>query len=241
MIKKLLFYYSAIVTLLITVSSGKFVFLFLPILAYFLLSVTKLVIESKLLTYYGFVVSTLMVATSFLSAKSPIDFAAASLFSPLLIYFILKVIPKRNRAIVLAREDAPLPVQHGKVDIDRRMFLKAIASAGISVFLFAIFTKKAEAAFFGSVPGPGTVSLKDSAGNKIDPAEKHPTDGYKLTEFDDSGTYTYAGYLKKDSSWFILRDNGTSYRYAEGATGFASNWTNKGDLTYYYYDEVFGS
>ena len=55
----------------------------------------------------------------------------------------------------------------------------------MTVFLFSIFTKRAQAAFFGSVPGPGIVGLKDSSGVRIDPAKHHPTDGYKINRIDD--------------------------------------------------------
>lgn len=203
----------------------------------------------RALTYYGFIVSGLMVVTGLVSADSKVEFTTAFLFSPILLFFVTQIIPKRNRAINLPsayaggteKQDSKEVVKLKKegVDIDRRAFLKLIGTAGLSLFLFSMFTKRAEAAFFGSVPGPGTVSLKDSTGTKIDPAEKHPTDGYRLTELEDGVTYTYAGYLNKTGGWFILRDDGASYRYAKGSSGFTTNWTNRASLTYDYYDNVF--
>ena len=119
------------------------------------------------------------------------------------------------------------------------MFLKLIGSAGLSLFMFTLFTKRAEAAFFGSVPGPGTVSIKDSAGNKIDPSEKQPTDGYKITELDDS-VPAYYGFINKDGAWFIQKeDSNGSYRYTKGPSGFTTSWTNRASLTYDYFDNVF--
>ncbi len=127
-----------------------------------------------------------------------------------------------------------------KLDIDRRMFLKLIGSAGLTVFLFSIFTKRAQGAFFGSVPGPGTVAIKDTTGAKIDPAIKQPTDGYTLAQLDDSGATTYYGYLNKDSAWYILKeDSSGNYRYVKGSSSFSTNWTNRASLSYDYFDAVF--
>jgi len=172
---KILFYYSALVALLITLSSGSFVFLFLPVLTYFLMESSRRIFFpqsqilsgkiEKLLIYYGFIISGLMVAMGFISSRSLTEILTASLFSPILIYFIGMVIPKRKRAInlpalkaVVIEKEEPKEVTRLKkegVDIDRRAFLKLIGTAGMSLFLFSMFTKKAEAAFFGSVPGPG--------------------------------------------------------------------------------------
>lgn len=143
-----------------------------------------------------------------------------------------------------SEKDTAEKAAEGKIlsgfDIDRRMFLKLIGSAGITLFLFSIFTKKAEGAFFGSVPGPGTISLKDTTGAKIDPAVKQPTDGYTLAQVDDGVSNTYYGYLNKDGAWYILReDSSSNYRYSKGSSSFSTNWTNRASLTYDYFDVVF--
>lgn len=212
----------------------------------------------KLLVYYGFIVSSLVVITGFASVRSPVELVSAILFSPILIYFFTRILPKRGKAINVPLNASAVPIlnkgdekeykeviklKKEGVDIDKRMFLKLIGSAGLSIFIFSLFTKKAEAAFFGSVPGPGTVSIKDSAGTKIDPAEKHPTDGYKITEIDDAGSDTYTGYIKKGGAWYIVKEIGSgtdsSYRYTKGSSDFTTNWTNRTSLTYGYYDSVF--
>lgn len=204
----------------------------------------------KLLIYYNFIIVSLMVIVGFLSATSYIQLMTASFFFPLFIYFGLKVFPRRNKAIQLPRPAKAMVLEKVKtpevaklkkegVDIDRRAFLKLIGSAGISIFLFSLFTKKAEAAFFGSVPGPGTVSLKDSSGVKIDPAEKYPTDGYKITEIDDS-TPAYYGFVNKNGAWFVQKEYASgSYRYTKGSSNFSTNWTDRANLTYDYFDNVF--
>lgn len=129
-------------------------------------------------------------------------------------------------------------------DVDRRLFLRLIAGSGVSLFLLSIFTKDAHAAFFGSVPGPGTVAVKDSIGNLIDPAEKQPTDGYEIAQLDDTGvTFAYYGFLNKNSNWYIMREDlvaapGT-YLYAAGLTSFATNWTGRAALSYTTFDLAF--
>jgi hypothetical protein len=212
----------------------------------------------KLLTYYSFILISLMMIVGFLSASSYPQLATSILFFPLFVYFAVKVFPHRTKAIHLPEEVVVIPnstqpeekedkntikLKKEGVDIDKRMFLKLIGSAGLSLFLFSLFTKKAEAAFFGSVPGPGTVSIKDSTGTKIDPAEKHPTDGYNVAEIDDAGLDTYLGFLNKSGAWFIIKEigagNDTSYRYVKGASDFTDNWTNRALLSYDYYDNVF--
>ncbi len=205
---------------------------------------------NKFLLYYNFIVVAFIVVAGFLTATNYTQLLVAIAFFPLMAYFMAKIYPRRNRAIrpleeskvvILEKDLSPEneKLKKAGVDVDRRAFLKLIGTAGLSLFIFSLFTKRAEAAFFGSVPGPGTVSLKDSSGNKIDPAEKHPTDGYKIAELDDGLTYTYAGYINKSGNWFILRDDGSSYRYVKGTSSFTTNWTNRASLTYDYYDNVF--
>ena len=130
------------------------------------------------------------------------------------------------------------------------MFLKLIGSAGMSLFFYSLVTKRGEAAFFGSVPGPGTVALKDTTGTKIDPAIKQPTDGYRINQLDDtsSATYSYYGFTNKDGDWFIMREttsgaNAGDYRYykkkpADGS--FSTEWLNRATLSPYdYFDAIF--
>lgn len=203
----------------------------------------------KLILYYNFIIIGLLVLSSFLNTTTYTQLVASILFYPLFIYFALAVSPKNNKSIKIVRslpkfDEPPVvleatPLQN-KFDLDRRAFVKLIGSAGISVFIFAMFTKRAEAAFFGSVPGPGTVSLKDSAGNKIDPAEKHPTDGYRVSEIDDSTSTAYYGFINKSGAWFIQReDSAGAHRYTKGASSFSTNWTNRASLTYDYFDTIF--
>ena len=134
----------------------------------------------------------------------------------------------------------PKKIEEGEIDEDRRTFLKIIASAGAGLFFMTIFTKKTEAAFFGSAPQPSTLKLKDSQGNIIDPAEKNPTDGFRITQIDDSSTPTYYGFVDKNGSWFIMKEESSgAYRYVKGDSNFSNSWSNRTSLTYGYFDEVF--
>lgn len=142
----------------------------------------------------------------------------------------------------------PAPERGRVMDADRRVFLKLIGSAGISVFMLALFTKKAQAAFFGSVPGPGVIALKDIAGNKIDPAKHHPTAGFKIARLDDtsSSTYAYYGFVDKTGAWYLQREQLTGadagqYLYSTGSSDFSTAWTNRASPTpaYATFDSTF--
>jgi len=202
-----------------------------------------------------------MVFVGFLTATSLIQLIVAILFFPMFIYFAVRVFPRRTRAVripvtpaisVRNQEDLVLEevneetikLKKEGVDVDRRIFLKLIGTAGLSLFFFSLFTKKAQAAFFGSVPGPGTVALKDSLGNEIDPAEKQPTDGYNITELDDS-TPSYYGFMNKEGAWFIMKEDPAHpvdvpyYSYVKGDSSFSTNWTSRATLSYDYFNNTF--
>ncbi len=135
-------------------------------------------------------------------------------------------------------------------DPKRRDFLKKIGGVGLGILAYSILNpREAGAAFFGSVPGPGTVAIKDTAGNQIDPAEKYPTSGYGITEIDDAGTTFYYGFVDKAGAWYIIKENDTtgdlSYLYATPAnnpteTDFADAWADRATtLTYQQFDSAF--
>jgi hypothetical protein len=209
----------------------------------------------KAAIYYSFIITFIMALMGFMSAQNVPHLISSVIFFPLALYFWLQVFPQRKRAINLAKvkvrpQDKTVEAQEkvlelaeeGEVegvDHDRRAFLKIIGSAGLSLFMMAIFTKKAEAAFFGSVPGPGTVAIKDASGNLINPAEKQPTDGYEISRIDDS-TPSYYGFTNKDGAWFIMKeDSSGNYTYTAGSSNFTSNWASRASLTYGEYFDVF--
>lgn len=251
-------YYSLLLSFFILLSSPTHVqLIFLPVVLYLVSKSLNKKSKSiflvrfftfRLFLYYSFIVSCILVITGFLSVKSLSELVSSLLFSPLLFYLGSQVLPKKKAALFLPEVIPPpelarhIPtnqtIKKG-LDNDRRIFIKLIGSAGLSLFLFSIFSKKAHGAFFGSVPGPGTVTLKDISGNQIDPAQNHPTDGYKISELDDSSP-AYYGFLEKGGAWYILKEasDGT-YRYVKGASSFSTNWTNRASLSYDYYHNVF--
>lgn len=209
----------------------------------------------KLIIYYNFFLLSIMTVAGFIGARNMAELISAILFFPLLIFFLDKIIPRNKSALVLPlevfeptqKEKHPKKIQEkqittpikGKVDIDRRMFIKLVGSAGLSLFILSIFSGRAHGAFFGSVPGPGTVSLKDTTGTKIDPAVEHPTDKYKISEVDDSSP-AYYGFLDSGGAWYILKENSDgTYRYIKGSSNFSTNWTNRAALSYDYYHNIF--
>jgi hypothetical protein len=136
--------------------------------------------------------------------------------------------------------DEPIKERVAIVDIDKRAFLKMVGSLGLSVFLLSIFNKRTGDIFSGTPQVPETVTLKNSAGDKIDPVERQPTDGYRISEIDNSDTSFY-GYTNKDGAWFIMKEdiNTGSFRYTRGDGNFPDNWNNRENFRYDYFSNVF--
>ncbi len=212
-----------------------------------------------LLILYNLLISFFFVLTGIFSAHNTGELVSSLIFLPLIFYFTTTLLKRFRRVRPLKplgqlAKAPPAPIANTPVteipalepeeikdviDVDRRVFLKLIGSAGVTLFMFALFTKKAQAAFFGSVPGPGIVGLKDSAGNKIDPAIKKRTDGYKISQIDDASPAFY-GFIDPTGAWYIQKEDSTgNYRYTKGSTSFSTNWTNRATLTYDYFNIVF--
>ncbi len=218
----------------------------------------------KLLIYYNFIIVTLLILSGFIGANNAAQLTSAVLFFPLAVYFFVLVLPNKNRALIFPKPEELKKTKKKKAkksevikaekieddlerqkkfDMNRRAFVKLIGSAGMTVFLFSLFTKKAQGAFFGSVPGPGTVALKDTTDTPIDPAIKLPTDGYKINQIDDSSP-AYYGFVDKDGDWFIMKETSTGdFRYYKKQItdgNFSTEWPNRATLTPYgYFDAIF--
>lgn len=213
----------------------------------------------KILTCCSLIIAGALVAAAFITATSYTQLAVAILFYPVFVYFTLQAFPRTKKAsrskkqveTAIQSPEKPLekiePAKEGNMigitDIDKRVFLKLIGSVGVSLFLFSIFNKRAEGLFFKNIPAQGTsgqVSLEDIAGNKIDPAQNHPMDGYRISEIDDD-LISFYGSTHKNGSWYIMRidtDKG-SFRYAKGDSNFPGNWSNRKNLRYDYYNNIF--
>lgn len=256
-------------TAILSFRSGQILFflIFFPVVLYFTLTIFKVKRGRKLLLYYNFILITIMAVMGFVGTSSIPQLVSALLFLPMALYFWVLILPKKNKKLPIPDKMLAIqaiPSKEGKItkgnikkideeqapsgkfgkgfDLDRRMFLKLISSTGLMVFIFSIFSQKAEGAFFGSVPGPGTVALKDASGVVINPAQLQPTDGYKIARVDDSSP-AYYGFIRKDGAWFIMREESDgTYKYAKGSSGFSANgWSVRNtSLTYSDFDITFG-
>ncbi len=207
--------------------------------------------SGNILIGYGLFVSLALTLINVFTAKNTDQLLVSFIYLPLVFYFasrliknlkptVKKPVKVKTKTVYLPTPESPAIVKD-VADNDRRLFLKLIGSAGFSLLLMAMFTKKAQAAFFGSVPGPGVVAIKNSAGVQIDPAEAHPTDGYEIAQLDDASLPAYYGFLRKTGAWYIMKeDSAGAYRYSKGTTAFSTNWTNRASLTYDYFNSVFG-
>ena len=206
----------------------------------------------SLLMIFNIFSTSILFISSVSFAHSLTDVLISILYLPLPLYFFTTIvgwyrkITENNQAQpkitkVKSNVTAVSPVSSTNVDLDRRRFLKILGGTGISIFLMSLLNpKQAGAAFFGSVPGPGTISIKDASGIKINPAEKQPTDGYKISQIDDTNYPYYYGYVNSTGAWYIMsEDVDSNYRYTKGDSGFAANWTIRASLTYGYFDSIF--
>jgi hypothetical protein len=220
------------------------------------------------LSFFSLLTLILVSIVTIATAKSLYQIVLGLTFAPVALYFWLEIVNRwlgsylkksirAQKAIVLARNQ-PVQVinQINNInnvtqisqprnfqisDENRRQFLKLIGGTSVGFIIMSLMNpKQAGATFFGSVPGPGTVSLKDSSGDKIDPAEKQATDGYKISQVDDASSPAYYGYLNSDGLWYIMEeDSSGTYLYARGTTAFLTNWGNRDGLSYDYFDTVF--
>ncbi|TSC86761.1 MAG: hypothetical protein G01um101416_615 [Microgenomates group bacterium Gr01-1014_16] len=191
---------------------------------------------AKALRYYCLLISAALVVAGFISAGTPSQFIVSIIFSSLVVYFLISVWP--SISVPNAFETTKNPE---KVDVDRRDFLKLIGTAGISIFLYNLLFRRDSAPLFSSpTPAPSLpLALKNVEGQVIDPAEKSPTQGYYISQIDESAI-SYFGFINKTGQWFIMRqDTDNSYRYSRGDKDSAANWANRSKLSYDYFDNVF--
>jgi len=209
--------------------------------------------KRKIIACICLIVAGLVIGAAFITATNYIQLGVAILLYPLLAHFVLKTFPRKTRVQAVSVQPQvkstnmdqvevakPERENVGIADIDKRAFLKLIGGVGLSLFLFSIFNKKAEGLFFKSLPGSESVSLQDTDGNKIDPAQHQATDGYRISEIDDN-IITYYGFTKTGNFWFIMREDTDtgSFRYVKGEGNFPGNWSNRENLKYDYYSNIF--
>ena len=212
----------------------------------------------KTLTYSGFGIASFVVVAVFLTSKTYIQLGGAVLLYPLLVYLAYELFLRnkhKGQEPFIAAQAPPVNEGEGNaqietaevarekigvVDIDKRAFLKLIGVAGLSFFLFSLISRKSESLFFGKALASGTTALEDSSGNKINPSERQPTDGYRISEIDDD-EFTFYGFINNMGAWFIMKEDSDtgSFRYSKGGVDFPKGWSGRKKLTYDYYHNIF--
>lgn len=249
--------------LLLMLSSSVSYFLTMIVGKFFKLE-DKLYKLTDILKIASLITTSILLAIASFGLIFRFEYIFIIIIFPLPLYFMLKVFYKESvivqvpqvvvtEEVVVSKSEtsttnANVIAEEVKEEINqdpigdplKRKFLKIIGGSGLGILMLAIFKpKSAEAAFFGSVPGPGTVALKDSSDNKIDPAIKSPTDAYGITEIADT-TPAYYGFVNKEGGWYIIQeDTSGAYRYRKGDSNFSTNWLIKGSLSYGYFNDVF--
>jgi hypothetical protein len=196
---------------------------------------------ARILVYYCFIITTAVVSVSFLSSVDLPQFLSALIFSPMAIYFLFLVLPQRKHALPFKKSEIESIIEPApNLDVNRRDFLKLIGSAGILAVIMGLFGRRGGISpIMSSDTGLESITLKDTMGNAINPAENSPTDGYSISQIDDS-VPSYFGFINKDGGWFIMReDEDSAYRYTKGEKDFTPNWKNRVKLDYNYFDKVF--
>jgi len=274
-LKSILFYYNLAFTFVLLLiglitkvifSSPALLIIFIPLTIYFwgyLIFNSKKIntpqsqyfwIFVSLLLIYNFLATTILSFSTLFFSKTLPSIIVSFLYFPYPIYFFLTIshwFKKLKAARPAVSFNSPKPsaeaVTAATIDPRRRQFLKLLGGTSLSlIFLSLLNPKQAGAAFFGSVPGPGTISLKDVNGAKINPAEKQATDGYKISKIDDitSSTYAYYGFVNQDGAWYIQREtlsgvNAGDFQYYKGSTNFSSNWTSRSSFSYDDFEDIF--
>lgn len=203
---------------------------------------------------------TIIWLMNLILAKSSTQLILGIVYTPVVFYFGFELINRikayftkisSQRTIELNKKtsvtDSEIVNRIKISDTDRRQFLKMIGSTGLGLIALSLLNpKKAGASFFGSVPGPGTISIKDLGGNKINPSEKSPTDGYKISKIDDtsSDTYAYYGFVNSEGLWYIQREtvsgvNVGNFHYYQGLINFSDNWDSRDSFIYDDFENIF--
>lgn len=267
-LKSILFYYNLVFTFVllligfitkIVFESAILLIIFIPLMVYFggyLIFNSKKIktpqsqsfwIFVSFLLIYNFFATIILSLSTLIFSKTLPNFIVAFLYFPYPVYFFLTIFHwfkklKGSRPVIPNTVSTTDTNDNSTaVDPHRRQFLKLIGGTSLSlIFLSLLNPKQAGAAFFGSVPGPGTVSLKDASGVKINPAEKQPTDGYKISQIDNTDYPHYYGYVNLTGAWYVMNEDASgNYRYAKGDENFSLNWDGRSGLTYDYFDSIF--
>lgn len=206
---------------------------------------------TKAITYTSFAAASLLVVYAFLTAQSYTQLTVAVILFPALAYFALKVFPRNPQHGTSATVSIPaIPIRRVEevrtervdvVDLDKRTFLKLVGTVGVSFFVFSLLGRKVGDMLFGGAAAPNTATSQSSAANGLNnPGPTSPGSGYNVTEIDEN-VVSYYGFTNKEGGWLIMREDTqtNSFRYAKGNSGFPNNWSNRENLKYDYYYNLF--
>lgn len=204
----------------------------------------------KTITYTTFIFASILVAALFITSQTFTQLGLAILLYPAIAFLALQLFPRREKEHEIIVQSPVLvnpitntinSVDQGSIkndvsDIDKRAFLKLIGVAGVSVFLFSLLSKRGQLPFFGKVAGSDSLTLKDSQGKTIDPAQTQPFDGYQISELED-GAVSYYGFTHQSGAWYIMREDTeeNTFRYAKGTANFPKSWSGRSKLKYDYF------
>ena len=209
----------------------------------------------KTITYSTFTIAAVLVAMLFVTSRSYSQLALAVILYPAIAYLAFQLFPRKvkqetieipqietEKSVPSTINSVPAAIPEAKTgvsDIDKRAFLKLIGAAGLSVFLFSLFTKRGQIPFFGKASGSDSVTLKDSQGKTVNPSQSQPFDGYQISEIDD-GITSYYGFIHQNGAWFIMKEDSdaNSFRYAKGSGSFPKSWAERTRIKYDYFYNV---
>lgn len=204
--------------------------------------------KKNIIFYTLLIIATILIIVIFITSKTYVQLAIASLLYPPIAYFAFKYYPRKTERIIIdssqpqALQQITDPKADGNhiLDTDKRTFLKMIGATGFSLLLFSLFTKRFEDLFYGNTVESQNSSTNAQNTGSTSSVESQPTDGYQIAEIDESEN-TYVGYTNKHGAWFILKQDveSGSFRYIKGGTDFPGNWSRRDTLLYDYYDRVF--
>lgn len=91
-------------------------------------------------------------------------------------------------------------------------------------------------------PGISTTAIEEKL-DAINTLIGDSLQDYIISDKDDDASPNYFGFLKKDGSWYIMKETvsagADTYRYAKGTTDYTTNWTGRVGLTYGYFNDIF--
>lgn len=201
----------------------------------------------KTFIYIGFAFACVVVVAAFVTSKNTTQLIGSALLYPPLVYFALKIFPRKavrgqrvhktKKSFSSAKNQPTKQPEKGigVVDIDKRAFLKLIGATGLSFFVFSLLGRRVESLLFGGSQVPTSASQNGNA------SQTQPTEGYRISEIDDSGAVAYYGFTNDSGAWFIMKEdaNSGSFRYARGNSGFPSNWSRRQKQKYDYFHNLF--